>query len=787
MIKVILRRFTTLFLFWIILALLAPLTVLQAQTPSTKAASNIEVTFTVDETNELAFIAHITLLNKSATPLNDWLLGFTFQRKIDSLTGAKIEKQIGDYYVVGPDAINKTIPANGKINFVIRGGYTIRSIDDVPAGYFLITRDAKGQNSRPLLVTAKAELLPWKPARGLVPGIDDYAQNLIKNSASIEGNPVDTAQPVNASLIVPLPVSLQRSKGDFTLNSQTLILSESNKDTLLKSANFLKEALQPATGYLLNVKINTNHDPIKNNTILLTTRGGTADLGTEGYTLTVTPQNIIIRANSDAGLFYGVQSLRQLLPPTIFNKKIQPNVRWMIPSLTIKDYPRFSYRGVLLDVARHFFTIDEIKRLMDLMAIHKLNVFHWHLTDDEGFRIQIKRYPQLTAIGGWRGYDETLPPALGSGPQKNGGFYTQDEVRDLINYANDLHITIIPEIDVPGHSRAMIQSLPALLIDPQDKTVYSSIRGFHDNVISPCIDSTYEVLNNIMDEIVSLFPSHYVHIGSDERAKDAWKDSPNCIALMKKLALNNTEQLQNYFMNRMQTMLAKKNRAIGAWEEILRGGSLQKNPMPLIYSWTGIKAGIKAAEQGYDVIMSPAEYLYLELSYGADPLEPGDYWGGYLDTFKVYSYQPTGQLPANIAQKIKGIEGALWSEYINSAQRLDYFSFPKLAAVAEIAWTPIEKRNWQNFSMGLSNFHLPRLDNFDVFYRLSPPGVQHDGESLKVNNEFPGLVMRYTLDESIPTLSAQQYLRPIKTTAKIVKVRSFNTQNRGSSIVTDSK
>jgi hexosaminidase len=244
-------------------------------------------------------------------------------------------------------------------------------------------------------------------------------------------------------------------------------------------------------------------------------------------------------------------------------------------------------------------------------------------------------------------------------------------------------------------------------------------------VLSPCMDSTYKVITNILDEVADLFPGKYIHIGSDERAKDAWGSSPKCIAMMNKLNFIDTDQLQNYFSKRIQTILANKQKAIGGWEEIIKGGDLDLNLNPLIYSWTDIDHGIQAAKLGYDVVMSPSQYLYLELAYSPDPHEPGDYWAGYVDTFMVYSYRPivASRVTPDIAGKIKGIEGDLWSEFIDSPERLDYFAFPKMAALAEVAWTPARERNWQNFSARLGFLHLARLDNYGVLYRLSPPGI----------------------------------------------------------------
>jgi len=754
-------------------------------------SSKIIAVFNVDRTNEDEFWAHITLENQSSIPLTHWQLGFTFQRIITVLDGAKIVQQIGDYYLLDSDQIPSIAPG-GSATFKVQGKYTLRNEDDLPTDYFLILRDANDKVNGPVPIMGKNVLLPYKPVF-LTPGINDYELNIQHNETPIEGNPPDLVLPVESSLIVPLPVEITLAKGNFILKPDTAILVQSKYENVIKIAEQLNQSLNAASGYHLMVQI-SNEDIQPENSILFTTQGTSPDLGNEGYLLKVTPKRVTVQAITGAGFFYGMQSLKQLFPPEIWRENahkhsiasdVKSNIRWEIPCLSIKDYPRFAYRGVLLDSARHFFTTDQVKRLLDLMAMHKLNTFHWHLSDDEGWRIQIIQYPQLTEIGAWRGYDLAIPPALGtSNINRYGGFYTQDDIRNIVRYAQDRYITIIPEIDIPAHSRALIRSLPDKLKDANDHTIYSSVRGFHDNVLSPCMETTYEVINHIIDEIVELFPGPYIHIGVDERPKNAWKDSPACIALMKKEGLNNTDELQHHFVNKIQGMLASKNKSVAAWEEAMKGGKLEKKPMPLIYSWKSAEEGLKAAEQGYDVILTPASNLYLELAYSADPSEPGDYWSGYVDTFTVYAYKPIPpNLSAEAKMRVKGIEGALWSEYISSPERLDYLAFPKMSALAEVAWTSASRRNWRNFSMRMGHLHLPRLDQYGVNYRLSPPGIQIISQLLNANNEFSGLVMRYTLDGSLPMITSEIYKVPVKITGNVVEMRSFSSLNRGSGVV----
>jgi hexosaminidase len=682
--------------------------------PLSGLCANAEAIFILDYATEDEFGAHIIIDNPSPTEIKDWSLGFTFVRIIDSITRAKFAKQTGDYYLVTGRPEDRNIPANGSVSFSIEGKYTIKNNDDAPTGYFLTSTNSAGKTNEPIPITGKFFL----PGKKFDFNKTEYTLTIQRNKTRIEGNSLASEKSYQSSLIVPLPKEIQRGNGEFTLRPDTSIYVIHGNAEIIKTAHYLADTLFPATGYKLPVKEFNELKPI-NNAIYLTTQGATSDLSNEGYTLNSTSQNIIIRANTDTGVFYGVQSLRQLLPPQIFSPHIS-KVTWKIPSVNIKDYPRFPYRGVLLDVARHFFTVEEIKRLLDLMAIHKLNVFHWHLTDDEGWRIEIKRYPELTTVGAWRGYNEALPPALGSGTKRYGGFYTQEQIRDIVNYAAARHITIVPEIDMPGHARAMMQSLPRLLIDPEDHSVYSSVRGFHDNTLSPCLPSTYTVVENILTEVAQLFPGPFIHVGQDERPSGAWEKSPACMAMMKKLGYKDADQLQNYFAKKVQQFLASKNKRMGAWEEIMEGGALDPKPVPLIYAWLGKNGDVEAAKQGYDVILSPYQFLYLSLAYNSAPEEPGDYWGGYVDTFKVYSYMPIPpSMPPTLTSKIKGVEGGIWTEYIDSQKRLDYLAFPKMAALAELAWTQASERNWKNFSERLEYFYLPRLDNYGVSYRRS--------------------------------------------------------------------
>ena len=627
------------------------------------------------------FTATITLKNNDA---HNWQLGFTSLHLISDVSDGKIINQTGGYYIIQPTGNTNTLH--------IKGVAAITKLTDAPSGYFLI------ENGKQIPL-ASTIILPERPTTTLT--VDSQPAN------------ITLAQ----SLIIPLPVELQRNEGEFLLRTDTAIIVDKQTPAALDAANFFALSITPATNFHLPVVMQNIQTPPAN-TIVLTHQGASLNLGSEGYLLDVTDKNIIIRANDTAGFFYAIESLRQLLPPAIFSTQNVADVTWAVPALHIRDYPRFAYRGLHLDVARNFISVAEVKHLLDLMALHKLNKFQWHLSDDEGWRIEIKKYPMLTSTGAWRGYNRLLTPAEGSGAKIYGGYYTQQQIRDVVAYAQTRHITIVPEIDMPGHARALIMSLRDELIDPKDHSRYSSVQHYHDNVLSPCLESTYVVLDNIMTEIATLFPGDTIHVGSDEIPKGAWSNAPSCKTLMTASSLKNPTDLQHYFLTRMQKIIHAKNKKMAGWEEVIQHGDLDHSTT--IYSWTGETAGLNAATHGYPVVMMPARYFYFDLAYNDSPTEPGVYWAGYVDTYQTYSYHPNWT--ASASANILGIEGALWSENINSPARLDYLAFPKLLALAEVAWTPESRRNWNNFAARMAELHLKRLDYYGVNYRIPPTG-----------------------------------------------------------------
>jgi len=464
----------------------------------------------------------------------------------------------------------------------------------------------------------------------------------------------------------------------------------------------------------------------------------------EGYQLTVPAQGpIIIAASTPAGAFYGFQTLQQL--PT--NGKL--------PVCAIEDAPRFHWRGLMLDEARHFMGKAYVKHLLRTMAAHKLNKFHWHLTDDQGWRIEIKAYPQLTKIGAWRGpgtqalvpkWDKELPLAK----KKYGGFYTQKDIKEIVAYANSLHIEIMPEIDVPGHAMAIALSYPQVL-PKTDKDTGKGVHNLSNNVLSVVNPDNYRMLDEIFGEIAALFPSPYIHVGGDEVNVNAWKASPEHRTYMEKHGMKNPHQLQNMFMLRLEKTLKAHGKTLMGWNEIMHGGHLSKDTG--IMAWISIGAGINAAKQGYPTVMAVGPHNYFDMTYGG-PNEPrSHWWAGAINTQRAYDWNPlfADQLNADQQKNILGVHCCLWTEFITTTEDADYKLWPRACATAEVGWTQQEKRNWEGFSNRLGR-HLSNLDALNVRYRVKPPQpVINQGEiTIKAPYVNAPSKTLYTLDGTDP-------------------------------------
>jgi hexosaminidase len=518
-------------------------------------------------------------------------------------------------------------------------------------------------------------------------------------------------QEAPAPAIVPRPASLEVRPGSFTLTPDTVILTDPESNV---AARWLAAYLGPATGYRLPV---ANGTPPARNRVIFRMDGEMAHLGPEGYQLEVTPDGIDVRASGLAGAFYAVQTIRQLLPPAIFRAAYVPGVAWTLPAVRIEDTPRFAWRGAHLDVARHFMPKEFVKKYIDLLALHKLNVFHWHLTDDQGWRIEIKKYPRLTSVGAWRketlvGHSTDDPAAERYDGLRHGGFYTQDDVREIVEYARARFVTVVPEIEMPGHSVAAIAAYPELGVTGEPTEVATKW-GVFDDILDPS-DRTIAFMQDVLTEVMALFPNREIHLGGDEAVKTRWKASPEVQAHIKALGLENEEQLQGWFMKQMDAFLAAHGRRLVGWDEILEGGL---SPNAVVMSWRGEEGGIAAARAGHDVVMTPTAYSYFDYYQSQDRDREPLAIGGYLPLERVYGYDPVpAGLEPRFATHVLGAQGQLWSEYLPGPKAVEYMAFPRLCALAEVVWTPKARKNDQDFLARLAT-HLERLAILDVNYR----------------------------------------------------------------------
>ena len=555
--------------------------------------------------------------------------------------------------------------------------------------------------------------------------------------------------------IIPAPVSLKKLPGGFVLSRETVLLADSINN---KAVLFLADYLHSKKMLNISPKTNTGAD-VANSLVL--TSAGTDSLPAEGYRLTITPRKITI-AGKGAGLFYGIQTLIQLMPA-------DGEAAITIPCVQIEDYPRFGYRGMMLDVCRHFFSVEFVKKYIDLMAAYKLNNFHWHLTDDQGWRIEIKKYPKLTEIGSQRAqtvignYHDRTPQQFDNTPY--GGFYTQDQIREVVKYAADRYINVVPEIEMPGHSEAALAAYPELSCDPKQIYNVSQTWGVFKDVYCPS-DKTFDFLEDVLTEVMDLFPSKYIHIGGDEVPKTVWQQSAYCQKLIKKLGLKNEEGLQSYFIQRIEKFVNSKGRSIIGWDEILEGGL---SPNATVMSWRGEAGGIAAAQQNHNVIMTPGSGgLYFDHSQGKLSDEPLSI-GGNDPLSKSYSYNPTpAALTPDQQKHIIGVQANLWTEYIPTENKAEYMVLPRMLALAEVAWTPLANKNFTDFANTRLPHHLAWLDKSGFDYHVPVAiGAQADtimfGTALNVNlkSSVTGATVYYTIDGYTPRETDIAYSIPM--------------------------
>lgn len=514
----------------------------------------------------------------------------------------------------------------------------------------------------------------------------------------------------NPTLIIPAPMKAEVREGQFQLLATSRIVAGRE---FKNEAELLAARLRPATGFALKIK--SGKTKISDGDIILTTNAADASLGQEGYELSVTTNGVVVRATTAAGIFYGTQSLLQLLPPEIFSAQRVSTVDWTIPCVEVSDSPRYGWRGFMLDVSRHFFTKAEVEKMLDLMAIYKLNTFHWHLVDDQGWRIEIKKYPKLTMVGAWR-------DSIGFGLASNsataydshgryGGFYTQHDIREVVDYAAARHITIVPEIEMPGHSSAALMAYPQFACSNAN-ILMPDKSGVFTGVYCAGNDATFEFLANILKEVAALFPGKYIHIGGDEVNKSSWNHCPECQARIHALGLKDEKELQAYFIRRIEKIVNEQGKNLVGWSEIREGGLA---PSAALMDWIG--GGAESAGSGHDVVMTPTKYCYFDHYQSTNRAREPVAIGGFLPLERVYLFEP---MPENLAPEsqshVLGGQANLWTEYIPNLRKVEYMTFPRLEALSEADWSPKDECNWDDFKARAA-LNEKRLDALNVNYR----------------------------------------------------------------------
>ena len=563
-----------------------------------------------------------------------------------------------------------------------------------------------------------------------------------------------TEQTVRTPQIIPQPEHLQILEGSFRITADTPLWVDGAPE-FTRTADFLADRFETVTGKPLKF---AEEFPLEGGIYFMQADGYPA----EGYLLRVESGRILIESSDGAGAFYALQTLLQLLPPECLSDGPVRGADWTVPAVDIEDAPRFSYRGMHLDCCLHFFDVDFLKKYIDVMAFHKVNRFHWHLTEDQGWRLEIKKYPLLTEKGQWR--KETVIGSLSSGVYDGtpyGGYYSQEQVRELVQYAAERYVTIIPEIELPGHALAAISCYPELSCGLEDHYETATKWGVFKQVYCPK-EETFAFLEDVFDEVIDLFPSELIHIGGDECPKASWKACPHCQALIRREGLKDEFELQSWFIQRMEKYINSKGRQIIGWDEILQGGLA---PNARVMSWLGEEGGIKAAQQHHEVVMAPYPKYYLDY-WQADPDSEPLAMGGPTLLRTMYEYNPVPDvLDAEQQKYIIGVEGCVWTEYMPTPARVEYMAWPRMCAIAESGWSRVPK-DWDGFTRRLET-HLDRLDRLDVGYckAFFDPFIElrKDTEYSKVavlSVDAPDAEIHYTLDGSTPTLASPVYTGP---------------------------
>lgn len=794
-----------------------------------------------DHQNKAQFLASFTIINKgkATVDLNDFKLYFSYPRVINSVTSnnAKFENLSGEFCRIVFNTGIKPLQAGGKITIQYIANGKSKNYTDAPSGLYIVFNKQPEQGYP--ITNFKSNYLVDK----------ELAQLKLAPAKVFEKNKAITDLPIeNLVPILPSPIEYESATGFFKLNKNTAL----SFDPEFKiEADLFNEELY----HLLGSKLSSSK---AENSIVFKKIEGLAD---EAYELKVTEKEIIIAASSKSGVFYAIQSLKMMMPPNSWAKK-QSEIS--IPCAEVKDAPRFGYRSFMLDVARNFQTKTQVLKVLDLLALYKINTLHFHLNDDEGWRLEIPSLPELTAVGSTRAHtlndQNSLHPSYGSGALPNtfpgSGFYSKADFIEILKYATARHIKVIPEIETPGHARAAIKAMDAryqkykntdiapkqhLLRDTLDQSVYKSVQGFNDNVMNIAMPSTYTFIEKVIDEVKDMYtlanaPLKTIHIGGDEVPDGVWQKSPAIAALMQKENIKTYNDLWYFHLSKVNQILKKNNLYLSGWEEVaMRKTTLDGATKYLanpdfttqnfhayvwnnVWGWGQEDLAYRLANAGYKVVLSAVTNFYFDLAYEQDADEPGLYWGSFVDVNKPFEFIPLDyyksakedvqgnpvdpkifnnkeRLTEYGASNIVGIQSQIWSEKIRGAEQLEYMLLPKLLGLAERAWTKnptwaTEKdstiananylKDWSWFSNLLGSREFTRLNHYagGFNYRIPTVGVKVEDGKVHANTQFPGLVIKYTLDGTEPTLKSKTYTAPF-TQSELMKFKAFNSSGRG--------
>lgn len=607
--------------------------------------------------------ADFTLTNLSQASICDWTLNLFLVGLLEPTKCRHVElvRQDGSFIELKPATSTQLSPGD-TFNFTLQvDKLALNKITDLPSGIYL-TEQATQQ-------LHQVEFAPF-----ILPHVE----------VSKRG-PLNQAAP-QAYPVIPLPNKVSLTAGTIPNRPNVWV---SGAEQLVQELEVFSTQLQ--------------HHSLQPDNAIEVVCEQQGQIPAQGYEIQF-DRKITINASDRLGFSYGLTSLAQCL-----------NANQDLPCGQIVDQPRFNYRGFMLDCVRHFRSADKIKQVIDLLSYYKINTLHWHFTDDEAWRIEIKAFPALTEKAAFRGHGQAIESQFGSGSEPYGGFYTQEQAKEIVAYAAKRHIQVIPEIDIPGHSRAAIKALPELLLDPADQSQYCSVQFYNDNVLNPALPGTYQFLDAVIDELAEIFPAPYFHVGADEVPEGVWEGSQYCQQMLKDNGYQDLRELQGHLLRYAQDRLRQKGKTLMGWEEAIHGDKLEKDA--IIFAWRGVESSIAAANDGYHVIATPAQYTYLDMAYDRSEVEPGTTWAADIELDKAYHYEPLNQdLTPEGKARLMGVQYALWSEFVRTDSQFDYMVFPRLLAGAEVAWTQSEQKQWQDFQARL-NLHFDYLDHCGIKYR----------------------------------------------------------------------